>query len=104
MSDVSLTRGRQILDRPVTVNAVFQLVLIAMLAGGGVVGKSAYDDLADRLTDARIEAASLRVAVEGLSSQRDANVAAVASVQSQVQGLDLRLTALEVKAAQEKRK
>lgn len=92
------------MDKPVTINAVFQLITLAVLGTGGVVGKSAYDDLADRLTEARIEAATLRTAVEALSTQRDAHQAANESTRGRIEAIDLRLTALEVRASTEKSK
>lgn len=84
--------------RPATLNAVLQLVTLAVLGTGGVVGKSAYDDLAERLTEARIEAASMRAAIESLSNQRDAQAAQHEATRARVEALDLRLTSLEVQA------
>lgn len=92
------------MDKPVTINAVFQLILVAMLGTGGYLGKSAYDELTDRLTEARIEAATLRTAVEGLSMQRQAAEVQGETTRARVEAIDLRLTALEVKAATEKRR
>lgn len=86
------------MDKPVTINAVFQLITLAVLGTGGMVGKSAYDDLAERLTEARIEAAELRSAVENLSTQRDASAAANEATRARIEAIDLRLTSLEVQA------
>lgn len=91
-------------SKPATINAVLQLVTLAVLGTGGYVGKEAYDDLAERLTEARIEAAELRKVVEGLSSQREASQAQHESTRARVDALDLRLTALEVEARTDKRR
>ena len=90
-------------SRPATVNAVLQLVTLAVLGTGGYVGKEAYDDLAERLTEARIEAAELRKVVEGLSDQRDAAQAQHEATRARVDAIDLRLTALEVESRGKKR-
>lgn len=90
--------------RTATVPAVLQIITLFVLGTGGYVGKEAYDDLADRLTEARIEAASLRTAVEGLSLQKVNSDVAQETVRAQVQAMDLRLTALEVRAAQDTRR
>lgn len=94
--DISYSAAKR--ERPATVNAILQLVTLAVLGTGGVVGKSAYDDLAERLTEARIEAASLRQVVEGLSMQRDASTANAEATRARVEAIDLRLTALEVES------
>ena len=90
--------------KPVTVNAVLQLITLAVLGTGGYVGKEAYDDLAERLTEARIEAAALRTSVESLSDQRDTTTALHEATRARVEAIDLRLTALEVQARDDRKR
>ena len=90
------------LNGPVTVPAILQLLTLGTLFTGGYVGKEAYDDLADRLTEARIEAAELRKVVEAQADLRVSADIEVNGLRTRLETVDLRLTALEVQQAQKK--
>lgn len=102
MPESSYEAGRR--ERPATVNAVLQIITLFVLGTGGAVAKSGYDDLADRLTEARIEAAELRKVVEAQSDLRISADIEVNALRSRVETIDLRLTALEVHSESDKKR
>ncbi len=102
MPESSYEAGRR--ERPATVNAVLQIITLFVLGTGGYVGKEAYDDLADRLTEARIEAAELRKVVEAQADLRVSADIEVNGIRTRLETVDLRLTALEVQQAEKRRR
>ncbi len=101
-SDISYTEGKR--ERPATVNAILQIITLFVLGTGGYVGKEAYADLADRLTEARTEAAELRKVVEAQADLRVSADIEVNGLRTRLETVDLRLTALEVQSQRKDRR
>lgn len=78
-----------------TVQSIMQILTLAGLATGGYVGKGAYENLRDQMTDQRVTTAETRKVVESISAALNTGREERIAIQAKISGLESRLAKTE---------